>query len=113
MTVPSTSFTRPPEPTVPADVPAQLPPNKPRAAGTLAGCFAYGNAWDEAFIAGGREFMNSCDHFATLGGSRLEEVLAWNPSLSEQSCRLDQRYSYCITRDDPTEEDDGEWKMAG
>ncbi|KAH6687318.1 hypothetical protein F5X68DRAFT_207197 [Plectosphaerella plurivora] len=98
---PTTSFTRPPVPPPTQNAIIPIAKDKPHAPGTLDGCFAYRDAWDDALIAGKFEFLNDCEHAAVLGGATLDQLLEWNPSLSDSNCRLDQRFSYCITEDYP------------
>jgi hypothetical protein len=43
------------------------------------------------------EVVNHCTFVAMDNDILLEDLLPWNPSLSEPDCSLAARYSYCIS----------------
>jgi hypothetical protein len=87
-------------PTIYPPVETQLP----MAPGTLTGCQTYVNYRDvtiqdtfyqpEAVLF--NENANQCTYVAMNNEIRLDDLLSWNPSLSEANCALAAGYSYCV-----------------
>jgi hypothetical protein len=83
--------------------PAQLP----RALGTLGDCFAYQNHRDLArpsqHSPGSAQtnFVNSCGSLTIQWGTRLDDLIRWNPSLDKHDCYMRRGFSYCaLQRED-------------
>ncbi|KEY74070.1 hypothetical protein S7711_02659 [Stachybotrys chartarum IBT 7711] len=99
---PSTSFTRPPTSTISVTIPTES--LRPRAPGTLDSCATYVNAvntrvMEEMF--GLRPWYaeaNRCQSFAAEYGVSIADLREWNPSLSEEECRFELDYSYCVAK---------------
>ena len=98
-TTPSTVFPKPtPEPTT-VPPPVVTPPLSAKAPGTVDGCLHYMNAFDEALAAFfDLAVVNSCDVWAAQADVTIEDLLAWNPSLSAANCVLQSGKSYCILK---------------
>ncbi|KAF1362404.1 hypothetical protein EJ07DRAFT_106910, partial [Lizonia empirigonia] len=68
-------------------------------AGTLNNCEAYENAFSSSLSSEmGVDNINSCDIWAGLTGVAVQDLIAWNPSLSADNCVLQEGQSYCIQR---------------
>ncbi|KAK4141819.1 LysM domain-protein [Dichotomopilus funicola] len=110
VSVPSTTFTRPPpanETEAPPPV-LDMPALNPRAEGTVDGCDSYENGWPEAVTAQNPD-ANTCVTWANMGDVTVAQLRRWNPSLTEEKCVLSAAYSYCIVnlkdKDAQTRED--------
>ncbi|SPO02953.1 uncharacterized protein DNG_05632 [Cephalotrichum gorgonifer] len=97
---PSISLTCPPSSTISAALHKDT--LRPHAPGTLDSCVKYVNAinmtaMEEAF--GYRPWyadLNRCTTFASLSKISMAELREWNPSLSDEECKFDHNYSYCV-----------------
>ncbi|KAK5996644.1 LysM domain-containing protein [Cladobotryum mycophilum] len=78
VSVPSTSFTRPPVQTETPPPVFYPPPDNAHAPGTIDGCDLWANAVDIT----------------------LTQLRRWNPSLKEDNCVLLAQYSYCLIKKD-------------
>ncbi|KAK2750102.1 hypothetical protein FQN57_004594 [Myotisia sp. PD_48] len=79
-------------------VPLTLPDPKPRAPGTIEDCHRYHDGWGSPTIHPRLGDLNSCENWASSWEITVEELITWNPSLSESNCFLDPAYSYCILK---------------
>ncbi|KAF2726673.1 hypothetical protein EJ04DRAFT_452874 [Polyplosphaeria fusca] len=97
---PSTVFTKPtPEPTTSVPPPVVTPPLSATASGTVGGCLYYMNAFDESLSSVfNLSEANSCDVWAAQADVSVDDLLAWNPSLSQANCVLQSGKSYCILK---------------
>jgi hypothetical protein len=94
---PGTVFPKPtPEPTsVPP--PVVTPPLSATASGTVDGCLYYLNAFDESLSSVfNLSEANLCDVWAAQADVAVDDLLAWNPSLSKTNCLLQSGKSYCV-----------------
>ncbi|KAK2611937.1 hypothetical protein QQS21_002043 [Conoideocrella luteorostrata] len=101
ISVPSTTFAKPP-PETPAPIPSfNPPPLLPRAPGTLDGCDLYKNAYPESLTANDPD-INSCLIWATHGDITLTQLKRWNPSPKDKNddCFVTAQYSYCVLKED-------------
>ncbi|KAF2130127.1 carbohydrate-binding module family 50 protein [Dothidotthia symphoricarpi CBS 119687] len=100
---PGTIFPKPtPEPTS-TPPPVVTPPLSAKAAGTVDGCLHYMNAFDESLSSVfDLNVANSCEVWAAQADVTVEDLLAWNPSLSKANCVLQSGKSYCILNLTPT-----------
>ncbi|DAA73899.1 TPA_exp: Uncharacterized protein A8136_3885 [Trichophyton benhamiae CBS 112371] len=79
------------------------PTPNPLAPGTIEGCYRYENANEEESARDAS--LNVCWWWAAKGEVKVEELLAWNPSLRwGEDCYLKPGYRYCTRRwkDRPT-----------
>jgi hypothetical protein len=75
------------------------PPLSATAAGTVGGYIYYMNAFDESLSSVfDLSVANSCDVWAAQADVTVEDLLAWNPSLSKANCVLQSGKSYCILK---------------
>ncbi|EUC49055.1 carbohydrate-binding module family 50 protein [Bipolaris oryzae ATCC 44560] len=69
------------------------------AAGTVDNCEVYLNAFSESLSSVlGIAQINSCAIWAAQAGVTVEDLIAWNPSLSTNNCVLQEGKSYCILK---------------
>ncbi|KAF9888671.1 hypothetical protein FE257_008429 [Aspergillus nanangensis] len=93
-TTAATSFTRPPTSPPFTPTPVTTPGLQPTASGTIDKCFLYENAFDAT--VDDASTLNSCKYWATYAGVNVNDLIAWNPSLSTGACVLQSGFSYCI-----------------
>ncbi|OAL43793.1 hypothetical protein IQ07DRAFT_523494 [Pyrenochaeta sp. DS3sAY3a] len=76
-----------------------LPPLASKAAGTIDGCVTYENAYPQSLyeLYGNKE-INGCGVWAIDAGVSIQDLIAWNPSLSAENCALKPGQSYCIRK---------------
>ena len=92
VTVPETSFTRPPISTVqPTEVP--LPTMRPFAPGTDEDCYGYISVFENEEWG-----LDKCEITAMASRITVDDLMKWNPSLSEDSCLLQPGFRYCIAK---------------
>lgn len=94
ITVPATTFTRPPTATETTTA-VVWPSLSPRASGTIDGCVFYEDAWPESVLAS-NPAANSCASWASFADVTVDKLVEWNPSLDAANCVLQPGYSYCI-----------------
>ncbi|PVI08691.1 carbohydrate-binding module family 50 protein [Periconia macrospinosa] len=104
VSTPPTVFPKPtPEPTKPY-TPVGTQPLSAIASGTADDCEYYQNAFESWLGDVIDNFdlseANSCNSWAAGVGITVEQLLAWNPSLSKDSCTLQAGKSYCIYKDE-------------
>lgn len=97
ISVPSTTFTRPPPATSYIPVPVPTPPLNPKAPGTIEDCYSYENAFDEGTPSLTDKDPNSCSIWAP-DNITVKDLVSWNPSLTEENCIFIPGYSYCLRR---------------
>jgi hypothetical protein len=69
------------------------------AAGTLNDCEIYLNAFSKSLSSAmDVDEINSCDIWAAQAGVTVQDLIAWNPSLSAGNCVLQEGKSYCILK---------------
>jgi hypothetical protein len=96
---PATVFPKPTPTPTSAPPPIVTDPLLPNAAGTLSDCEDYENTFDSSLSSEmGVDHINSCDIWAALTGVAVQDLIAWNPSLSKDNCVLQEGKSYCIQR---------------
>lgn len=68
----------------------------PMASGTVQGCVSYANYNGNTTDAS----LNSCSYITYAYGVAFSDLLAWNPSLSnnQTTCALQPGYSYCVQK---------------
>jgi hypothetical protein len=96
VSMPSTSFTKPPRTTSYTPVPVETPPLSPKAPGSLQDCFSYENSFGPSSEF--PDYVDTCSRRATFAGISVEQLIAWNPSLTWENCVLQEAYSYCTRR---------------
>jgi hypothetical protein len=96
---PAAVFPKPTPTPTSAPPPIVTDPLWSNAAGTLNDCEAYENAFSSSLSSEiGVDNINSCDIWAGLTGVAVQDLIAWNPSLSADHCVLQEGQSYCIQR---------------
>lgn len=96
---PGTVFPKPtPAPTA-TYAPIVVPALSSKAAGTIDGCASYENAFPQSlYELYGNEEINACGVWAMHAGVTVQNLIAWNPSLSAEKCILQSGKSYCILK---------------
>jgi LysM repeat protein len=96
---PATVFPKPTPPPTTSYAPIPTPALSATAEGTISGCQLYRNAYDESISdVFDLSKINSCKLWAAKTDVSVEDLLAWNPSLSATNCMLQPGKSYCILR---------------
>ncbi|KAM3427181.1 hypothetical protein MY4824_009598 [Beauveria thailandica] len=100
VTMPSTTFAKPP-PETPSPIPSFDPPALlPRASGTIDGCDFYKNAYPDSITSNNAD-LNSCRIWASFSDITLTQLVRWNPSLKhDDDCFVSSQYSYCVLKQD-------------
>ncbi|KAK2590531.1 hypothetical protein QQS21_011781 [Conoideocrella luteorostrata] len=99
ISVPSTTFAKPP-PETPTPIPSFDPPALlPRAPGTVDGCDLYKNAYSDSVTSRDAD-LNSCRIWASFADITLTQLRRWNPSLTNDNCFVSSQYSYCVLKED-------------
>ncbi|KAF2009038.1 carbohydrate-binding module family 50 protein [Aaosphaeria arxii CBS 175.79] len=95
---PGTVFPKPTPTPASAAPPIVLPPLSAKA-DTIEGCEKYMNAFSKSIYKFfGDVEINACDIWAIQAGVTVEDLVAWNPSLSAENCVLQSDKSYCILK---------------
>ncbi|KHN93945.1 LysM domain-containing protein [Metarhizium album ARSEF 1941] len=102
VSVPSTTFAKPP-PETPVPIPSLDPPALlPRAPDTIDGCQLYMNAYPDSLAASDAD-LNSCRVWASFADITLAQLKRWNPSLKDRrddDCFVSSQHSYCLLKED-------------
>lgn len=98
VTVPSTSFTRPPALTETSTETLVLP-TPTYAPGTYDNCSDYSRGMPASWSDAAK--LNSCSFIAHINGVTVSQLLQWNPSLSKDSCSLSRELYYCVRMGQP------------
>ena len=98
---PGTIFPKPTPPPTSAFPPVVTDALSTTAPGTIEGCQEYENAFSESvasIVGQSLDYLNSCDLWAADSGVSVDDLLAWNPSLSSANCTLQPGNSYCVLK---------------
>lgn len=101
----TTTFAQPP-PSTTAPIVIPSPTLNPRAPGTIDGCATYQDYTPSPSDIDPISFppanwttvSNTCAYVAQQNGVAVQDLIAWNPSLTQENCTLASGYSYCVVK---------------